>query len=318
VSRVVFFISYRVLALVITVLVASLAIFGLLALVPGDPAAALAGTSEPNPETIAEIRKQFRLDDPFLTRYFGWLGDLVAGDLGRSFVYRAEVTSLLSDRIGNSLFLVVYSAIIILVAGVGLGVLAALGGRRTDRIITIFSSIAMGAPTFVVAILLITTFSVYLDWFPVFGSGDDFLSQLHHLTLPAIAMSLAYLAFVSRMTRTSVRAEMLSEHVETARTRGVPARHIVWRHVLRNALPQILSVSGITVAGLLASTAVAEEAFGVSGVGSLLVEAAARGDIPVVQIIALMMVVAFVSVNTVVDIINGALDPRIAAKGLGR
>jgi peptide/nickel transport system permease protein len=308
------FVGRRLAGLILTVLVASFLIFSMLALAPGDPAVALAGGSVPNPETLAAIREQFRLDDPLVARYFAWLSDLAHGDLGRSFVYRADVATLIGPRLGTSLMLVTYSAILILVFGIGLGILSAVAGKVADRSITTFSSVAMGAPTFVVAIFLITIFAVSLDWFPVYGSGDGFWDQLYHLTLPAIAMSLAYLAFVSRLTRTAVRSEVYSEHVDTARSRGIPPRSYIPDDVLRNASTQILAVSGITVAGLFASTAVAEQAFGISGIGSLLVDATSRQDLPVVQIISLFMVVAFVVINTVVDLVNAAIDPRTAVR----
>lgn len=308
------FVGYRLLGLFVTVLVASIVIFSMLVLVPGDPAAVLAGSSSPNPETLAAIRAQFRLDDPFLVRYAAWLGDLLAGDLGRSFVYRADVASLIVPRIGTSLFLVTYAAIIILVVGIGLGILSALSNRTVDKTITTLTSIGLGMPVFVVAILLITVFSLYLNWFPVYGSGTDFWSNVLHLTLPAISMSAAYLVFVTRITRSAVRGQLFAEHVDTARSQGLPPREYIPRHVLRNASSQIFSVGGITVASLFASTAVAEQAFGVSGIGSLLVEAASRQDLPVVQILSLFMVAAFVVVNTIVDLINGAIDPRTIAR----
>jgi peptide/nickel transport system permease protein len=309
------FVARRVLGLVVTVAVASIAIFAVLAIAPGDPAAALAGGSVPNPATLAAIREQFRLDEPIVVRYLGWLGDVLTGDFGRSFVYRADVADLIAPRIGTTLLLVAYSAAIILIVGIGSGVLAALGGRIADRAVTAVASVAMGAPTFVVAIFLIALFAVTLDWFPVFGSGVGFWDSVHHLTLPAVAMSFAYLAFVSRLTRSAVRTELYSEHVDTARSRGIRPRHYLMSDVLRNATPQVLAVSGITIASLFAATAVAEQAFGVNGIGSLMVEAAARQDLPVVQLLSLFMVVAFVVINTLVDIANALIDPRTVAKG---
>ncbi|MEF2978367.1 ABC transporter permease [Subtercola sp. YIM 133946] len=301
--------------LVVTLFVASVLIFSLVALVPGDPAAALAGGTRPNPETLAAIRRQFRLDDPIWQRYLGWIGDLFTGNLGTSFVYRANVTDIIGPRIGTSLLLVAYSALIILVVGVGVGVAGALGNRVVDRGLSVLTAIAMGAPTFVVAIFLISVFALGLGWFPVFGAGDDFGDQLYHLTLPAIAMSFAYFAFVARITRSSVRGEMFSEHVETARSRGLAPRQYIPHHVLRNASAQIFSVAGLTIASLFAATVVAEQAFGINGIGSLLVQSAARQDLPTVQIISLAMVFAFVVVNTVVDIVNAAIDPRTATRG---
>lgn len=311
------FVGRKVLEVVVTLLLASLLIFSALFVAPGDPASLLAGRN-PDPETIAQIRSQFGLDDPFLVQYWHWLTDLLHGDFGRSFIYRADVIDLIMPRMSTTLLLVAYSACIILFVGIGSGILAALSTRHVDRSVTVGTSILMGAPTFVVAILLITVFALYLDWLPVYGTGTGFWDSIYHLTLPAIAMSCAYLAFVSRITRSAVRGEMFSEHVDTARSRGIAPRHYIPHHVLRNASAQIFAVSGITIAGLFASTVVAEQAFGVSGIGSLLVEAASRQDLPVVQILCLLIVACFIIVSTVVDLINAAVDPRIARKEVGR
>lgn len=306
------FTGKRLAALVITVLIASVLIFLAFALTPGDPATVLAGGSRPDPTTLAEIRHEFHLDDPLWQRYLIWIGGLFRGDLGESFVYRTSVSSLIGPRIETTTILVAYAAILIVLFGVGSGIVAALSGRFVDRAVTVLGSILMGAPTFVVAMFLIWVFSQQLDWFPVYGSGDGLGDILWHLTLPAVAMSCAYLAFLSRITRTAVRTELGSEHVETATSRGLRRRAVITGHVLRNASPEVFAVSGITIAGLIAATAVAETAFGVSGIGSLLVQAAGRKDLPVVLVISLIMVVAFVVINTIVDMINVAIDPRIA------
>jgi peptide/nickel transport system permease protein len=134
------------------------------------------------------------------------------------------------------------------------------------------------------------------------------------LTLPAFSLAFAYIAWVARVTQTAVRGELHAEHVDTARSRGLPERWIVRRHVVRNASPPILAVSGLMIAGLFAGTAVAEEAFGINGLGSLLVESASKQDLAVVQILSLLMVAAFVVINSVVDIANAALDPRQAVR----
>lgn len=311
---VVWFIARKIGALAITLLVASLVIFSALFLAPGDPATLLAGRNA-SPATIEAIREGLGLNDPFLVQYGRWLSDIATGDLGRSYIYRADIVDLIAPRIGTTLLLVAYSAMIILIVGIASGILAALSTRAVDRTVTIVTSVLMGAPTFVVAIILITLFSLYLDWFPVFGRGEGFWDQIYHLTLPAIAMSCAYLAFVSRITRSAVRAEQFSEHVDTARSRGLAPRHYIPHHVLRNASSQIFAVAGITIAGLFASTAVAEQAFGISGVGSLLVNAASRQDLPVVLLLCLFLVAAFVIVNVIVDIVSAAIDPRIARAG---
>ncbi len=266
------FVGRRIAALVATLLISSVAIYGALAIAPGDPAASLAGGTLPSPAALAQIRAEYHLDDPFWSQYWHWLTGLLHGDLGRSIVFRSDVADLLSGRIVNTLLLVAYATTLIVLAGVGLGLLAALRGRRVNQLVTVATTVAMGAPTFVMAIVLIWIFSTKLSWFPVYGAGEGLADKLWHLTLPAVALSCTWVAYVSQVTRASVASELRSEHVETARGRGLPNAAIVRHHVLRNAAGPILAVSGLTVAGLFAGTAVAEQAFGVNGIGSLLIE----------------------------------------------
>lgn len=309
------FVARRMVALVLTLAVSSVIIYGALAVAPGDPAALLAGGSIPNPQALEQIHREYHLDDPFLSQYGRWAAGLLHGDLGRSIVFRDDVSHLITTRVVNTIMLVAYAALLILVVGVGLGIAAALRGGRTSTAVTVTTTIAMGAPTFVMSILLIWLFSTKLSWLPVYGSGDGFADKLKHLTLPAIALACTYVAYVSRITRAAVTAELRSEHVDTARSRGIPYGPLVRRHVLRNASAPILAVSGLTVAGLLAGTAVAEQAFGVNGIGSLLIQSASRQDLAVVQAIAMVMVAAFVVINTLVDLVNVLLDPRLAQSG---
>lgn len=298
--------------LVITLLVSSLAIFLALHLAPGDPATAIAGGGKPSPENLARIRAEYNLDDPWWSQYLHWLHGIVTGDMGTSLVYKTDVSTLLSDRFVSTTLLVAYAGTLILVFGVGLGVTAALRGSSARTLINIVTTIAMGAPTFIVAIVLISIFATTLDWLPIYGTGVGLPDRLAHLTLPAIALSLSYVAYVATVTRAAVDEEKVSEHVETAVSRGTPQRLITRRHVLRNAVGPILTVSGLSIAGLFAGTAVAEQAFGVNGIGSLLVDAAARKDLAVVQVISIFMVAAFVIINAVIDAVNVLLDPRTA------
>jgi peptide/nickel transport system permease protein len=305
------FIARKLVGVFATVSAASVIIFGALYLAPGDPASILAGGHEVTPETMAAIRAQYHLDEPFWAQYWHWLSGLLTGDPGTSMVLKEPVTALISARLGTTALLVAYASILILVFGVASGVFAGVAGKVVDGALTVTTTILMAAPAFVAAILLIWIFATKLSWFPVFGSGDGFADRIHHLTLPALALSGGYLAYVSRITRTEVRAELAADHVAAARARGLPRGAVLRRHVLRNAAPPILAVSGVTVAGLFAGTAVAEQAFGVSGLGSLLVQSAARQDLVVVQVLSLLLVAAFVVVNMLVDLLNAVLDPRL-------
>ncbi len=297
--------------LLLTLFLASVAIFSALQLT-GDPIAAITGGIRPTPELIAQIRERYHLDEPIWTQYLRWVGGVFTGDFGTSFVYKTPVVELITPRIGITLLLVVYTLVLIAVFGVGSGILAARKGGVTDRVILILTSIGVAMPTFVVAILLIWLFGRELAWFPVYGAGEGLLDNLYHLTLPAISLSVLYIAYMSRISRGAVVAQQFSEHVDTARVRGIPGARIFRRHVFLNASPQILSVSGATIAGLFAISAIAEQAFGIGGIGSLLTEAAARKDLPVVQVLSLILVVIFVVLNAVVDLTIALIDPDSA------
>lgn len=308
-------IGARLTSLVVTLLVASVAIYGALFLAPGDPATLLAG-GHATPAVLAAIERAEHLNEPFFTRYWDWLVGVLHGNLGQSFVYREPVTTLLSGKVENTIFLVLYASILIIAGGLILGVAAALR-PRAGTVITVLTSIGLGTPSFVAAILLITVFAVKLGWFPVFGAGSGFFDQLWHLTLPAVALAISWLAYTAQLTKAAVREELTREHVETARSRGIAGRHIVTRHVLRNAMIPISTVSGLTVAGLIAGDVVVEQAFGINGLGSFLVQSTLQKDFASVQAVALILVAAFVIINGAVDLWSFALDPRLRAKAVG-
>jgi peptide/nickel transport system permease protein len=295
--------------LLLTLFLSSVVIFSAVLLTPGDPVVALAGGLRPTPEMIDAIREQHHLDLPIWQQYLYWVGGVLTGDLGTSFVYKTPVMELVWPRLGITALLVTYTIVLIVIFGIGSGILAATRGRGTDRAVLIGTSIGVAMPTFVVAILLIWVFGRVLGWFPVYGAGEGLLDNLYHLTLPAVSLAVLYIAYLSRITRGAVVGQLRSEHVDTARVRGIPRGQIFRRHVFLNASPQILAISGATVAGLFATSAIAEQAFGLGGLGSLLTEAAARKDLPVVQVISLLLVVLFVVLNAVADIAIALIDP---------
>lgn len=307
-------IGARLASLVVTLLVASVAIYGALFLAPGNPATLLAG-GHATPAVLAAIERQEHLNQPFVARYWDWLVGVLHGNLGQSFVYREPVTTLLSGKVENTIFLVLFASILIIAGGLVLGVTAALR-PRAGTAITVATSVGLGTPSFVAAILLITVFSVKLGWFPVFGAGSGFLDQLWHLTLPAVALAISWLAYTAQLTKAAVHEELGKEHVETARSRGISSRHVITRHVVRNAMIPITTVSGLTVAGLIAGDVVVEQAFGINGLGSFLVQSTLQKDFASVQAVSLILVAAFVVVNGVVDLWSLALDPRLRARSL--
>jgi peptide/nickel transport system permease protein len=309
------FLARRLATLAATLLVASVVIYGALYLTPGDPAALLAGGHTPSQATLAAIRAQYHLNDPFLEQYWLWFTGVLRWRLGQAIAFDDSVSNLIGTRLANTVFLVGYAAVLIIGAGITLGVAAALRGPVTRNAVTGVTSLLMAVPTFIAAVVLIWLFATKLNWFPVFGAGTGLVDQLRHMTLPAVALACSFIAYLSRVTRTAVTEQLRAEHVETARSRGLGTARIVRRHVLRNAAAPVLAVSGLTVAGLIAGTVVVEQAFGISGIGSLLVLAAQKQDFLVVQDISLLMVAAFVIINTIVDLISASLDPRLARVG---
>ncbi|MFE6162746.1 ABC transporter permease [Streptomyces sp. NPDC056486] len=310
------FVARRAAALVVTLLIASIAIYGALFLSPGDPATLLAGGGkEPSPGLLKEVHRQYHLDDPFLESYWRWLTGMLRGDAGQSLSYQDSVTRLLGARVGNTLLLIGYAAALIVAFGVALGALAALRGKWVDTVVTVLSTTLMAVPVFVMAVLLTWGFAVRLGWFPAYGSGAGLADRLEHLTLPALALAASWLAYVAQVSRAAIRAELVSEHVQTARSRGIKERFIVRKHILRNASAPIVSVSGVAVAGLIAGSSIVEQAFGLNGMGALLIQSAAKQDLAVVQALALLTVVAFALINTVVDVLSAALDHRVPLGG---
>lgn len=295
-----------------TLLVASLIIYGALSLAPGDPATMLAGPRA-TPKLIAQIRRQYGLDRPFLERYWSWLTGAVHGNFGISLQFHQSVSSLLAPRLPVTLELVAYASVIIFILGLGLGLLPSLL-PRANVLVTVLAGVGIAVPTFVAAMVLVEIFALKLGWFPAVGTGTGFASQLWHLTLPAFALALSWAAYVAQISRASVRDQQGREHVATARGRGLPSALVFRRHVLRNASLPIVTVSGLTVAGLIAGSIVVETAFGIGGIGSLLVQSVSAKDYNVVLAISLIFVAAFVLATTLSDLAHLALDPRIRAR----
>jgi peptide/nickel transport system permease protein len=202
----------------------------------------------------------------------------------------------------------------IAVVGVGAGIVGALRrGTRTDTAVLLMVTVGAAVPSFVAAIGLRSVLGVRLSWFPTIGNGTGLLDRMHHVVLPAVALSVTFMALVARVTRSAMLDELRREHVEVAVSRGMSKSSVVRRHVLRNALGPIVTVSALLVSGMLVSTAIVETAFGMSGVGSLLVQAVNEMDFQVVQAIVLLVVAAFVVVNTLVDLVYPLIDPRVGA-----
>ncbi|MEV6678840.1 ABC transporter permease [Streptomyces erythrochromogenes] len=301
----------RVAEMAATLLTASFVVFGAMYLAPGSPASFLLAGRSASPEALAAINAQYHLDDPFLVRYFRWLGGVLQGDFGRSITYRTDVSRLLADRLPVTLLLITMALVLVVAVGLLLGRIAAVRGGATDSAILVTTTFAVGTPSFVAAVLLQGLFAVQLGWFPSSGAGDGLGDMLWHLTLPAIALALYLTGMLARVTRSAMLEALDSEHVTVARSRGVPERQVIRRHVFRNSLGTVLTTGGLIVSTLLVCTILVETAFGIGGIGQLLELSTTTKDFPTVQAVSLIIVALFMVVNLVVDLLLPLVDPRV-------
>jgi peptide/nickel transport system permease protein len=290
----------------------SILIFIALQLSPGDPLTTLSGSRSLPPSALNALREQYHLNESVVGQYWHWLIGVLHGDLGNSITLHQSVAAAIGERIGVTLELVLFAGFLIVLGGVGLGLIAGLRRGIVDDAIVFGTTVAAAIPSFLAAVVLISVFSVQLGWLPTLGAGSGVVGRFEHLILPAVALALSALAVVARITRVSAREESEKEHVETALSRGMPTRTVIRRHVLRNAAIPITTITGITITSLIAISAVVETAFALQGLGAALVQAASNKDVALVQGIALVLVVAFLIGNTLVDILYGLLDPRVA------
>ncbi|MFE6838365.1 ABC transporter permease [Streptomyces sp. NPDC057705] len=301
----------RVAEMAATLLAASFVVFGAMYAAPGNPASFLLAGRSASPEALASINAQYHLDDPFLTRYLRWLGDVLQGDFGRSITYRTDVSRLLADRLPVTLLLITMALVVVVAVGLLLGRIAAVRGGATDSAILVTTTFAVGTPSFVAAVLLQGLFAVQLGWFPSSGAGEGFADMLWHLALPAVALALYLIGMLARVTRSAMLEALDSEHVTVARSRGVPERQVIRRHVFRNSLGTVLTTGGLIVSTLLVCTILVETAFSIGGIGQLLELSTTTKDFPTVQAISLIIVALFMIVNLLVDLLLPLVDPRV-------
>jgi peptide/nickel transport system permease protein len=293
-------------------LIISLGVFALVKLAPGDPVRALIGSRPANAETIAAIREEFHLNDPFLVQYGKWLGQAVKGDLGRSITGNRPVAKMIGDRLGVTLYLSLFGTFLVLTLGVALGMLAAFRRESLlDRSVVMLGVIGISSPPFVTGILLLYIFGAVLGWFPTFGPGRGFIDRGWHMVLPALALALSVMAIVTKITRASVVEELDRDYVVFARARGLGAGRIAFAYVLRNALIPVVTAAGLIVIGIVAGAIYVEVTFALPGLGSLTVEAVQKRDLPLVQGTTLFFAVLVVAINLAIDVLYTLIDPRI-------
>ena len=304
---------------VLVVFMASIVIFLIIRLIPGDPAQQLAG-EDATPEDIEQIREQLGLNDPILSQYGNWISGVVQLDFGKSFTKRVPVRDLISQSFPATLELAVASYIFALGIGVPLGVAAAVWAKKApDYGASVFNLFTLGIPNFVLGILLLWIFAVELDLFPVSGRVsvfEDFVAGVHRLVLPTIAAGSVIAAVLARFVRTSVAEALAQDYVRTAHAKGLQARKVVLNHALRNALIPIVTIAALQIGNLLAGAIVVEIVFTRPGFGRLIIDGINGRDYLLIQAMLAILVFLFVAANTIADITYGYLDPRIRVSGL--
>ncbi|MGZ3410412.1 MAG: ABC transporter permease [Xanthobacteraceae bacterium] len=314
-SRLPLLIGRRVWQLLPVVIFATLVVFFLLQLVPGDPAVTLAGDYA-SKERIEEIRHLYGFDKPLIVQYGRWLWQVVQGDLGKSLLSSAPVTDLIAQRLPNTILIASYALVLAALAGIPLGVFAATRvGSRVDAFVTSFASLGVALPSFWLAILLVVFFSLDLHIFPATGArplASDPLGALRHATLPAVALAVGVVAELARQVRSALIEVLQSQYYRTLRAKGLGPIAMLWKHGLRNVSVTLLALLGLQVNRLFSGAVVIEAVFAIPGAGSLVAYSAINKDFPVVQGVVLVLVIVVILVNLAVDIINGFLDPRAA------
>ena len=304
----------RLTALMVTLFVASLLIFLLLEILPGDPAAVILGVGAQE-DTLRALRAELGLDLPAPVRYLNWIGEVLQGDLGRSYTYDTPVQELLLNRVELSLPLALLAILLSTGIAIPLGVFAASRHRKVaDTGIMGFAQLGVAVPNFWFAILLILLFSVKLGWFSAGGfAGWDagWFPAFKSLVLPAVALALPQAAILARVTRSSVLETVQEDYIRTARAKGLSRSQALWRHAVRNALIPVVTILGLQLSFLLAGTIIIENVFYLPGVGRLLFQAIAQRDLMVVKNLVLVLAATVVLINFLVDLLYAVLDPRL-------
>lgn len=304
----------RVAGVVPVLLIVSLITFGLMRLIPGDPAAAMAGLSATQRD-IAQLRTDLGLDQPVLMQMFRWYGGLLQGDLGRSILLGKPVVEATLERLPVTIGLSLYALVLTLLFGVLAGIVAALRQNTwVDQFAMMLAMVGISVPNFFLGLLMIIVFAVKLGWLPTGGYvafTENPVEWLRSITMPAVSLALLQAGLLARITRSTMLEVLRQDYIRTARAKGLPERQVVFKHALANALIPIVTVVGIIVSLLLSGAVVTEALFSIPGIGQLLTQAVLSRDYPMVQGGLLIVTAFLLLVNILVDILYAAIDPRV-------
>ncbi|TDK51095.1 ABC transporter permease [Antarcticimicrobium luteum] len=307
----------RLLSLILSLAVASLVIFFVIEVAPGDPASFMLGINA-QPDTVAALRAELGLDVPKAERYLSWLAGMAAGDFGTSYTYRTPVAGMIADRLWVSLPLALYALTLSTLIAFPAGIYAAARrGKPGDAVVMGATQLGVAVPNFWFAMMLVLIFAINLRWFGAGGFAgweNGLLTGLHSLTLPAIALALPQAAILARVMRSALLDILGEDFMRTARAKGLSRRQALWRHALRNALIPVLTIIGLQFSFLLAGAIIIEQVFYLPGLGRLVFQAISARDLIVVESVVMLLVFAVITVNFLVDLAYALVDPRLRAR----
>jgi peptide/nickel transport system permease protein len=307
----------RLLVALLTLLAASIVVFAVLEIIPGDPAQLMLGMNA-TPDAVAALREQMGLDQPILWRYLSWAGGLLALDFGRSYTYSSPVIDLIAERAVVSLPLAIIALVLSVVIAIPVGIFAAARrGKAADTVAMGVSQFGVAVPNFWFALILVYIFAVWLRLVPAGGFpgwSAGVWPALKALILPAIALALQQAAILARVTRSALLEVLGEDYIRTARAKGMPRRYVLWRHALRNAMIPVLTILGLQFAFLLAGTIIIENVFYLPGLGRLIFQAITQRDLIVVEGVVMLLVAAVIVVNFLVDLSYVLVDPRLKVR----
>lgn len=298
-----------------TLFILSILIFGLQQLMPGDPALILAGEERGDPQVLAQIRAELRLDRPIYEQYLYWIGNVLTGDFGFSWRIRMPVSQLILDKLPVTAQLAAMSFIIAVLIGVPAGIISAVKrDRPADWVANGVALFGISTPNFWLGIMMILLFSVELGWLPPSGYvplTEDFWQSIATTIMPAFVLGTGVASVLMRHTRAAMLTALSQDYVRTARAKGLRERVVVWKHALRNALIPVVTLGAIEFGRLLAGAVLTEQVFTIPGFGKLIVDAVFNRDYPVVQGVVLATALIFVLLSLVADLLYMAINPRL-------
>jgi peptide/nickel transport system permease protein len=303
----------RFVSLVLSLIAASIVIFLVLGVVPGDPAQFMLGLNA-TPEAVATLRANLGLDGPLVERYFSWIFGLLHGDFGLSYTYKVPVAGLIAERMWISIPLAIYALVLSTLIAFPVGILAAVRrNSATDVSIMGLTQIGVALPNFWFAMLLVLLFAVTLRWFSAggFAGWQDPLMAMKSLTLPAIALALPQASILARVMRSSLLDTLGEDYIRSARAKGLSQGQTLWRHALRNALIPVLTIIGLQFSFLLAGAIIIENVFFLPGLGRLVFQGITSRDLIVVKSVVMLLVFAVILVTFLVDVTYALVDPRL-------